>query len=229
MFQEYYEKQLYPLQNRVLTAIDSIPSKFYLTGGTAVSRSYFQHRYSDDLDFFVNRENDFEQQTAFVFDFLKKNFASVEISLAYESFARCFVSENEVKLKVEFVNDVPFRVGKPQAGSLFSRTDNLDNILSNKISALSRNEAKDMADIWQIALNYPFNWQEAIENAKNKDMWVNETEVLLILEKFDLERLHTVKWTKPFDLEKAQTDREKMLIDVLWGKDNSLYKKQQTT
>lgn len=225
MFQEYYEKQLYPLQNRVLAAIDSIPSKFYLTGGTAVSRSFFQHRYSDDLDFFMNREKDFEQQTAYIFDFLKTNFDSVEITLAYESFARCFVSENEVKLKVEFVNDVPFRVGSPQMGSLFSRTDNLDNILSNKISALSRNEAKDIADIWQITLGHDFNWQQAIENAKNKDMWVNESEVLLILEQFELERLNTVRWTKPLDLEKAQKDREIILYDVLWGKDNSLYKK----
>lgn len=73
MLEEYYEKQLYPLQDRVLSVIDKIPSKFYLTGGTAISRAYFHHRYSDDLDFFVNHEPDFEQQTQLVFDTLKAN------------------------------------------------------------------------------------------------------------------------------------------------------------
>jgi len=31
---------------------------FYLTGGTALSRGYFNHRYSDDLDLFVNNHKD---------------------------------------------------------------------------------------------------------------------------------------------------------------------------
>ncbi|MDR2191280.1 MAG: nucleotidyl transferase AbiEii/AbiGii toxin family protein [Endomicrobium sp.] len=29
---------------------------FYLTGGTAISRGYYNHRYSDDLDFFVKND-----------------------------------------------------------------------------------------------------------------------------------------------------------------------------
>ncbi|MCD4795127.1 MAG: nucleotidyl transferase AbiEii/AbiGii toxin family protein [Bacteroidales bacterium] len=28
---------------------------FYLTGGTALVRFYLNHRYSEDLDFFVNK------------------------------------------------------------------------------------------------------------------------------------------------------------------------------
>jgi predicted nucleotidyltransferase component of viral defense system len=40
-----------------------IPVGFYLTGGTALSRAYLNHRYSDDLDFFVNAVNDFETRS----------------------------------------------------------------------------------------------------------------------------------------------------------------------
>ncbi|MFH1146292.1 MAG: nucleotidyl transferase AbiEii/AbiGii toxin family protein [Pseudomonadota bacterium] len=37
---------------------------FYLTGGTALSRHYFAHRYSDNLDLFVNKDPDFNVYTA---------------------------------------------------------------------------------------------------------------------------------------------------------------------
>ena len=32
---------------------------FYLTGGTALSRAYYHHRFSDDLDFFTHNDPDF--------------------------------------------------------------------------------------------------------------------------------------------------------------------------
>ena len=50
----YYSDKLYPFQDEVLGAIQSLKSGFYLTGGTALGRCYLNHRYSDDLDFFVN-------------------------------------------------------------------------------------------------------------------------------------------------------------------------------
>jgi predicted nucleotidyltransferase component of viral defense system len=50
----YYLNQLYPLQDRVLRVITACDTDFYLTGGTALSRVYLHHRFSDDLDLFVN-------------------------------------------------------------------------------------------------------------------------------------------------------------------------------
>lgn len=106
----YYTDTLYPLQDKVLKIIDALGTPFYLTGGTALSRCYLHHRYSDDLDFFVNNEPKF--------------------------------------VKVDFVNDVAFRYGNVEKKILFSRVDTIENILSNKISAvMSRDEAKDVVDI----------------------------------------------------------------------------------
>lgn len=34
-------------------------SPFYLTGGTTLSRGYYNHRFSDDLDYFLNGHPDF--------------------------------------------------------------------------------------------------------------------------------------------------------------------------
>ena len=60
LYSQYYEEILYPLQDKVLKMLKDCDLPFYLTGGTAVSRGYFGHRYSDDLDFFVNGDSDFQ-------------------------------------------------------------------------------------------------------------------------------------------------------------------------
>ena len=56
---KYYEEKLYPLQNGVLNIVKSAKTPFFLTGGTALSRYYTHHRYSDDLDFFVNNDPEY--------------------------------------------------------------------------------------------------------------------------------------------------------------------------
>ena len=56
-YSTYYETKLYPLQDEVLKKLKSLEQPFYLTGGTAVSRGYLHHRYSDALDLFVNNDD----------------------------------------------------------------------------------------------------------------------------------------------------------------------------
>ena len=59
--EKYYEEKLYPLQNGVLNIVQNAKTPFFLTGGTALSRYYTHHRYSDDLDFFVNRDPEYAE------------------------------------------------------------------------------------------------------------------------------------------------------------------------
>ncbi|MGQ9903733.1 MAG: hypothetical protein ACUVRU_05165 [Anaerolineae bacterium] len=54
---EFYLTRLYPVQNQALRLITDLGAEFYLTDETALSRGYLNHRFSDDLDFFVNRTN----------------------------------------------------------------------------------------------------------------------------------------------------------------------------
>jgi predicted nucleotidyltransferase component of viral defense system len=54
-------KSLYLLQDKALEVLKGHISPFYLTGGTALGRYYLDHRFSDDLDFFVNRDPGFKQ------------------------------------------------------------------------------------------------------------------------------------------------------------------------
>ena len=53
----FWDKDLYALQDGVFQIMEN--QNFYLTGGTALSRFYLDHRYSDDLDFFVHQNQDF--------------------------------------------------------------------------------------------------------------------------------------------------------------------------
>lgn len=61
---QFYIDSLYPSQNRILKIINAFSNPFYLTGGTALSRGYLNHRYSDDLDFFANDIKDFQRLAA---------------------------------------------------------------------------------------------------------------------------------------------------------------------
>ena len=60
MQEPYYIDKLYPFQDEILKIIEDLNSDFYLTGGTALGRCYLNHRYSDDLDFFVNNNDNFK-------------------------------------------------------------------------------------------------------------------------------------------------------------------------
>ncbi len=41
--------------------MNNVKTPFFLTGGTALSRYYTHHRYSDDLDFFVVQRSDYSR------------------------------------------------------------------------------------------------------------------------------------------------------------------------
>src|SRR3989344_2719770 len=180
----YYNDTLYPLQNKALELIDTLQTPFYLTGGTALSRCYFTHRYSDDLDFFVNKDSNFIKHSETLISNLMKDF-EVEIIIKSESYVSLKI--NKV-LKIDLVNDVQFRYGKLQKTEIFSKIDNIENILSNKLSALiSRDEAKDVVDIWVIAKNNKIDWKDIFLSANSKAVGIFPTDIAKRLVEFPVE------------------------------------------
>jgi len=222
MSKNYYTNNLYPFQDLVLKLIMKVDDTFYLTGGTALGRHYLKHRYSDDLDFFVNRENNFKQLANKIISQLQNHFSEVEIALLGEDFARIFIHNKEYPLKIEFVNDVLFHTGEIQSANLFHRIDSWENILSNKISALSRNEAKDVADLIFLSMKYNFKWETMINYARQKDTWVNEIEISQSVYEFDTRRLIKIKWIKEPEYENMQDVCKIIAKDIIDGGQNSL-------
>jgi hypothetical protein len=224
----YYKKELYPFQDEVLGVIGEAGSDFYLTGGTALSRAYLQHRYSEDLDFFVNDAVDFKKQTQTIITALQSHFGvQPQIGLAETSYVRLFLRRESVVLKIEFVNDVPFHVGEFKKTKLFNRIDSWQNILANKISALGRDEAKDFADILFLAGRFTFQWQEMIAAAKKKDLWANELAISELFFNFAAVRMADLHWIRPFAPKPAERGLKTIAADILRGRENSLAKESR--
>jgi predicted nucleotidyltransferase component of viral defense system len=223
MQKSYYQNILYPLQDKVLRIIEKLPVDFYLTGGTALSRAYLNHRYSDDLDFFVNQSSGFGKQVELIIGSLRSENIKIEIAVTGDSFARILVYQKEDVLKIDFVNDVPYRSGIPVRTGLFSRTDTITNILSNKLTALSRQAAKDVADLVYIALNCSFNWTEIFKEASEKDLWINAVEASKILDSFPVDKLDEIIWIndKP-DYKLFEKQLHTLIRDIITGRPNSL-------
>jgi len=223
MQKDYYQNTLYPLQDKVLSVVSGLPVDFYLTGGTALSRAYLHHRYSDDLDFFVNDTQEFKIQMNHILKGFKNaplNFSAITLD---EGFVRLQVNEGDATLKLDFVNDVTFRCGSVVATDLFIRTDNIENILSNKISALGRSAAKDLIDIIYICGVHAFDWEKIIADAQQKDLWVNEVEVARMIEQFSSSIIDEINWIGSPPASTWISDRIAIIIgDIITGNRNSL-------
>lgn len=224
MSNHFYNDKLYPLQDRVLKEIGASVTSFYLTGGTVLGRFLLNHRYSDDLDFFQNATSDFLIKTNSVIDHLRNTFQNIKEGTQQDSFARWFVLDGDVELKLEFVNDVKYRVGLPTETESGVWYDSWDNILTNKLTAFSRNAGKDYADVLFLSLRYPFNWETIVDHAKQKDAWINEINISQQLMNFDLEKLEEVKFPEDFDTKRITKEYFEILArESLHGFDNSLY------
>ncbi len=154
---------------------------------------------------------------------IKNEGIEIEIAVTGDSFIRVFVHQNEIILKIDFVNDVPYRTGTPVPTELYFKTDTIKNILSNKLTALSRQSEKDVVDIVFIALNYEFNWVEIINQASEKDMWINAVEASKILDRFPLKKLEDIIWVNPLqDVILFEKQLQLLISDLLLGRQNSL-------
>ena len=102
---------LYQIQDDILKILKGKIPDFYLTGGTALSRYYFHHRRSDDLDFFTRK---FSIKRIHEVKTIIENSPGFSLNLTAEQTSDRFVkmmvynvrrqSEN-VNLKIDFVED----------------------------------------------------------------------------------------------------------------------------
>ncbi len=195
---------------------------FYLTGGTALGRHYLNHRYSDDLDFFVNASPDFKKEAEkMVQRFQRDSALNISVAVSADTFLRLIITAGAAVLKVDFINDVPYHAGAFVNASLYKKIDDWKNILSNKISALARKEAKDIADILFLAQAYSFSWREIIGDAKKKDIWVDELAVSEYIATFDMTRCSGIKWILSVDIQMLSSFRDKLARAIVQGKDNN--------
>ena len=193
---EYYDKVLYPIQDKVIGLFKDTP--FYLSGGTALSRGYYNHRYSDDLDYFVNDHPDFLRIAERQINKLGAAFEDLTVVAKDTSFVRVFVSPE--RLKIEMINDVPSHIGSFEDHPILGIMDSKENILANKITALiDRTLPKDIVDIYFL-LKGGLDIRKALLDAESKAAGIAPLLVAKILFDFDYSTLDTeIKWVEPVD------------------------------
>jgi nucleotidyltransferase AbiEii toxin of type IV toxin-antitoxin system len=167
---DFYLARMYPLQNRVLARLATLETGFYLTGGTAASRAYLHHRFSDDLDFFVNDDGRFGLWAQRVVQALAASADwNVAVTLQEARFVRATVSQPDILLKIEMVNDVPAHIGELTRDPTLGLVDSAPNILANKLTAVvDRREPRDLADIWGFCCRLGLSCEAALESAQSK-------------------------------------------------------------
>jgi predicted nucleotidyltransferase component of viral defense system len=161
----FYEKLLYPLQDEIFALIQN--ERFYLSGGTCLSRFYYHHRYSEDLDFFYDGyqfpKEEFEITFREIINRISEQFKT-EITIDGEYFKRIFVYKNDVALKIEFIFENFKTVGKRTKAKEIN-IDSKENIAANKITTIyARKTAKDFFDLYFLLQELNFEqvaqWSE---------------------------------------------------------------------
>jgi len=154
------------LQRTVLDAVfaeDVFVRSFYLTGGTALAAFHLFHRYSDDLDLFTN-----DQPLELVWPTLQQLARS--LGLAVGSRTPQFIRlQHPDGLRVDVVQDAPFRVGIPVRHGAWL-VDSLENITLNNVAAIQgRLDVKDYVDLYLLLKDRPERILTWLAQAKQKD------------------------------------------------------------
>jgi len=195
----FYLTRLYPMQDRVLAQLASVETGFYLTGGTAASRAYLHHRFSDDLDLFVNDDARFGLSAQRVVQALARS-SDWHVTVVQQDarFVRLTVAEGDLVLKIEMVNDVPAHVGELKRDPVLGLLDSAENILANKLTAVvDRSEPKDLADIWGFCCRMGLSCEAALEGAQSKAAGLFPADVARVLLSVTKDDWQLVRWSDP--------------------------------
>jgi len=177
---EYYYSELYPLQDDIFLRLsDFWKEGFYLTGGTALSRFYYGHRFSDDLDFFFDGytydDSRFKVHGARLVDIICKSY-EVDVALEAEYYKRMFL-KGKTNMKIELVFDPYKRAGDFQAKHGIY-VDSKENIAANKLSAVfGRRMTKDFFDLFFLLKEIDFT--DAVRHSEYKQVPLDYEGIML--------------------------------------------------
>ncbi len=217
MCSETYIQHLYPFQDQILNILNGLETSLYLTGGTALSRGYLNHRFSDDLDFFVNDDPAFNLFVDRAINELSaESSIMVDVVMRAERYTQLSLENDKAILKTEFVNDVPSHIGAIIDHSVLGRLDSAENILANKVTAvLSREEPKDLADIWGLCTKLKLSLRQAISDASSKAAGIFPADLARVLLSASESDWEVINWIDKPGAENFIGDLHRMGEDLI--------------
>ena len=130
---------------------DELRKKFYLTGGTCLSEFYLKHRYSEDLDFFSEKEVDHLLINTFLKKSKKKlGYQKIDFQKSFNRNIYQLIFDKKNFLKVEFTY-FPFEPVEKRIKKDGLFIDSLKDIAVNKIFTIIQNpRGRDYFDLFFI-------------------------------------------------------------------------------
>jgi len=214
-------KKLYDLQDGVFNIVFSLNNSFYLTGGTCLSRFYWEKRYSDDLDFFTDNTSLYSLNVKEIEKELKINHKITKL-VESRDFIRVVIDDI---LQIDFVNDRVPRYKDIIFLKNGFRIDNVENILCNKVTAvIGRDNPKDIFDIYLIAKFHNFIWQNILNFSKKK-MVFEEEDFVFKLKIFPESLMKEIKLVDQNFLDNFTIDLPILIEDIINKSENRLFNK----
>lgn len=164
---------LTPFQKLIFEAICKekfITENFWFSGGTALSEFYLKHRYSEDFDFFTDKEVRLKEIKTRMDEMLKGlGMKSVEYRTIQSSRVFFLKSGQREVVKTDF-NLMSF----PKFGQMKTyknlRIESLLDIALSKIDTiLTRNKARDFVDFYFIQKESSFDLDTLLEKVEERD------------------------------------------------------------
>jgi hypothetical protein len=191
---------VFRLQDRVLALLRRAP--LCLTAGTALSRFYFRHRISTDLDFVPTGTERFDDVADFALASLRQDFppGAVDVRVRERGLVTAYVRWEGVRLKVDILDRGPIPYPRPprEEGGLL--LDPPENIVVDKVRALvERCLARDVVDLYFLLRFGGLDLREAVREARLRAPGVNPVWVAWILDRFDYGLIpgEVVWWERP--------------------------------
>lgn len=187
-------------------------NRYYFGGGTALSIFYLQHRYSEDLDFFTEKEIDKELIIEFMNSIAKRLNVSIKMTKK-ETILIFQLQQKKEILKIDFLYFPYQRVDK---GVVFQgvEIDSIKDIGANKLLTINLHLiVKDYVDLYFILKDKYTIWDllYAVEvKYKIKLDLVGIGEDFLNIKQFD----YLPKMIKPVTLEELKIFYEKLAKEV---------------
>ncbi len=199
-----------------------ITNRFYFTGGTALAEFYLQHRFSEDIDLFTEKE---EVDQTLIDAFLKKVSLKLPIVEIKKSqflglFSYLLVFKDGENLKVDF-NYYPFlRINK---GTKFNNleVDSIYDIAVNKVQTMfTRTRGRDFIDLYYLMKTSDYSLDKLILDSKAKFDW-DIDKVTLVSQFVKVKELADFPtMLVPFD----KKDMEKFFLDLAKSLESGIFK-----
>lgn len=216
------------MKNRILTKKQTLLLKkigqdnfiarnFYLTGGTALAGFYLAHRYSEDLDFFSEKEFDILNIDVFLKSIKKDvGFFKIDYQQSYNRNIFFLHFKNEIlKMEFTFFPFLRIKKGKTVYGV---EIDSLLDIAVNKLfSIYQRTQARDFIDLYFICRKMGYSTRDLIKKAKIKFDWHIDylqlgTQFIKVIEAKDFPRMVRIiadkEWQNFFMAEAKKLKKE---------------------